>query len=108
RRAGNNQRLAEVRYNYDLANNLTARQYLHRAGRTDLFAYDTGNRLVRAEIGTRPVTADSAPRTYPTFSVPQNVPGQWAPGFYGHSYSYTSDGLDVFAGTSETNPDAMS
>jgi RHS repeat-associated protein len=105
--AGSGVTLAEVRYAYDLADNLTARQYLHRSGRTDLFGYDNGNRLTRAEIGVRPVIADAATRVFPGFAVPPNVPGSWAAGYFSRGYGYSADALDTFTGMTETNPDGV-
>jgi len=44
-------RQAELRYQYDAANNLEMRQFVHRAGKTDNFSYDNGERLSRAQVG---------------------------------------------------------
>ena len=107
KRSSSGATLAEVRYAYDGANNLVARQYLHRAGRAELFSYDTGNRLATANFGTRPLFTDAAPRLYPGFTVPPGVPGTWAPGYYTRSYGYSTNGLDTFVGISETNPDGV-
>lgn len=46
--------LTELRYQYDAADNLEMRQYLHREGFTDNFSYDNGERLVRAQLAGLP------------------------------------------------------
>ncbi len=52
--------LTHARYLYDAANNLTNRQFLHRAGKADRFEYDAGERLNRAQIATVPLTPSGA------------------------------------------------
>lgn len=47
---------AEMRYQYDGANNVEMRQFLHRAGKTDNYSYDLGERPSRAQIGGFPLS----------------------------------------------------
>jgi RHS repeat-associated protein len=82
--------LADMRFQYDAANNLIARQFVHRSGRTDLFGYDAGKRLTEAEVGGRPAVAGESPAS--GFNSP--VPG-FVSGLYGRSYGYDSSGLDL-------------
>ena len=93
--------LAEVRYKYDAANNRTARQYIHRGGRADFFAYDDGDRLTRADVGARPMVASAAPRVLTGFMAPAG----FAPGMYARTYAYDSGGLDLLQGGTPINPD---
>ncbi len=50
---------AEMRYQYDGVNNVEMRQFLHRAGKTDNFSYDNGERLSRAQVGGIPFANQS-------------------------------------------------
>lgn len=55
--------VAELRYAYDGADREVARQYGHRGHRTDLYVYDDGGRLVRADLATRLIHPDNLPMT---------------------------------------------
>lgn len=91
----------DLRYQYDAASNLEMRQFLHRAGRTDQFGYDQGERLVRAQVGGWPVEGSeilfqpayqrsyqyeptgldhllAAPLTAPTGALPPPFASQWS------------------------------
>jgi len=48
--------LTHMRYQYDGANNLSTRQFLHRNGKADDFTYDSGERVSEAQIGTVPLS----------------------------------------------------
>ena len=69
---------AEMRYQHDAANNVEMRQFLHRAGKTDNFSYDNGERLVRAQVGGLPLEGGS--------DVSRPV--------YERAYNYNATGLD--------------
>lgn len=43
--------LAHMRFEYDPANNIQIRQFIHRGGRADLFAYDEAERVSNGKIG---------------------------------------------------------
>jgi RHS repeat-associated protein len=114
---------AELRYQYDAANNVEMRQFLHRAGKTDNFSYDNGERLVRAQIGGIPLdggtdlTRLTYQRSYnyqPTgldylLTAPATVPA----GLSAPPFSASWSGHDAFLlpgavnGVSRTGPDAM-
>lgn len=94
--------LAEVRHLYDRADNRTLKQEVHRHGRADAFAYDRDNRLVRADLGLRPIIAGA---------VRSNSSGlQTAAGFeaglYSRAFGFDNGGLDLLLGTTNSNPDA--
>lgn len=69
---------AEMRFQFDAANNVEMRQFLHRAGKTDNFSYDNGERLVRAQVGGIPLEGGT------DVSRP----------LYQRAYNYESTGLD--------------
>lgn len=69
--------LAHMRYQYDGANNLQIRQYVHRGGRADVFGFDAGERIAQAQIGV----------------LVTNVAGT-GPTLYARHYSYEPLGLD--------------
>src|SRR6185436_10887637 len=69
---------AELRYQYDLADNVEVRQFLHRAGKSDSFSYDNGERLVRAQVGGIPAASGSDLSRLA----------------YQRTYNYQSSGLD--------------
>lgn len=69
--------LAHMRYEYDAANNLTARQFVHREGRADVFGIDNGERLVQERVGVIPTNAAAT-----------------GPLLYQRNYSYHNTGLD--------------
>ncbi|HVV70062.1 MAG TPA: LamG-like jellyroll fold domain-containing protein, partial [Verrucomicrobiae bacterium] len=78
--------LAHLRYQYDAANNLEARQFLHRLGRADSFSFDSGERLSSAQVGGIPtVSSGSAAR------------------LYDRSYAYHLSGLDYLTTAVTTN-----
>jgi RHS repeat-associated protein len=78
--------LTHMRYQYDPANNLIVRQFLHRGGRADYFTYDAGERLSAAQIAGFPVSASS-------FAVPLSD----------RSYTYHATGLDYLTSTTSSN-----
>jgi len=80
--------LAHLRYQFDPADNLLVRQFVHRHWRADQFEYDAGERLSRARLGLLP--------TDPTLAGPV---------LYERTYTYHSGGLDylVSASTTATN-----
>ncbi|MCL4176525.1 MAG: hypothetical protein KJ072_02105, partial [Verrucomicrobia bacterium] len=75
-----------LRYEYDAANNLLTRQFLHRAGRADNFFYDLGERLSIARMGMIPT-----------------VDGQYTVPLYERGYGYDQDGLDLLVSSGTTN-----
>jgi hypothetical protein len=100
--------LADVRYQYDPADNLQVRQLVHRGGRADVFLYDSGNRLIAAHQGVRPAIELAADRPgYVPFDLPPGAESVWKPGFNTRSYQYDLNGLDTFLGTVPVNPDAL-
>jgi RHS repeat-associated protein len=76
-RVAGNAVLAHLRYQYDAADNLEARQFIHRAGRADLFTYDNGERVATARIGALPGDGGA-------FDDP----------LYSRTYTYHAAGLD--------------
>jgi len=91
-RTGNGAVAAHMRYQYDSANNVQARQFLHRGGKADVFGYDAGERVAQAKIGV----------------LLENVDGS-GPSLYGRSYNYHAAGLDylttvVLSGSSPRAP----
>ena len=101
--------LAEVRYVYDATDNVVARQFIHRSGRTDFFTYDPGQRLLRADMTVRPrISASGLRPAYTGFQVPNEVTGLWAPGLFGRTFEYDGvNALDVFIGASVVDPDNL-
>ncbi|MDB6038861.1 MAG: hypothetical protein JWM99_2702, partial [Verrucomicrobiales bacterium] len=95
--------LADIRNGYDLADNHTARQFIHQNGRADLFTFDNGNRLTRADIGARPVIKDAAPRTLAGYSSTQSL----LPGLFARTYGYDAGGFDELLGATNINPNAL-
>ena len=77
--------LAHMRYQYDAANNLERRQYLHRGGRADRFGYDDGERLNVASVGGLPSAGDA--ETYARYT---------------RGYTYSEGGLDFLTSVSTT------
>lgn len=96
--------LADVRYKYDLADNVFVRQQVHRHGRADLFGYDNGNRLVRAELGARP----QIPGAVRTNTTGLTGGEGFAAGLYARGYTYDGGGLDLLQSITTANPDAFS
>lgn len=78
--------LVHMRYQYDAANNLEIRQFLHRGGRADSFSYDQGERVSSAQIGALPSSA---------VVVEQPL--------YRRDYLYHSGGLDYLTSVANTN-----
>jgi RHS repeat-associated protein len=107
-RSGETAPLADVRYQYDPADNMQVRQLIHRGGRADVFLYDAGNRLIAAHHGVRPPIELAADRAgYVPFDLPLGADGVWKPGFNTRSYQFDLNGLDTFLGTVLLNPDAL-
>ena len=98
------QLLLDLRYQYDALNNPTARQDVHRGGRTDFFAYDEIGRLTRADVGARPDSGTEIQRTFTNFSP--SLSG-FLPGLYARHYGYASGGLDHLVDATPENPDAL-
>jgi len=69
--------LFHMRFDFDAADNVSTRQYLHRGGKADHFANDAGERVTRAQVGTVPLGGGN-------FSTP----------LYDRSYDYHASGLD--------------
>ena len=81
-------RQAEMRYQYDGANNVEMRQFLHRAGKTDNYSYDPGERLSRAQIGGFPLSGVADVSRFA----------------YQRTYHYHSTGLDYLQTGDLTGP----
>lgn len=79
---------AELRYQYDGANNVEMRQFIHRAGKTDNFSYDSGERLSRAQLG----------------GIPASGGGGVGRIVYQRSYNYEATGLDYLLTAPVTSP----
>jgi RHS repeat-associated protein len=103
--SGSGSVLAEVRYAYDAADNRVAQQFIHRSGLTDFFQYDTGDRLIRADMAARPSVPQQASRSIPDFAVPPEVDGGWAAGGFARVFGY--DNLDLRTGVTVLNPDQL-
>ena len=97
--------LVEIRYVYDATDNPVAKQYVHRSARTDFFQFDSGDRLVRADLGVRPKILLEGTRIFPNFVVPGEISGDWSPGLYAREYVYEANGLDYIETVHEFNPD---
>jgi RHS repeat-associated protein len=69
--------LAHLRVAHNGNDNVAARQFLHRAGKTDVFDYDNGERLDNAQIGAFPTNASS-----------------FGSALYQRRYNYDPGGLD--------------
>ncbi len=78
--------LAHLRYQYDAADNLQIRQFLHRNGKADSFSYDAGERLSEAQIAGLPL-----------------APSGTTPPLYDRTYNYHLGGLDYLTSTITTN-----
>jgi RHS repeat-associated protein len=85
-RASDGRVLAHMRYQYDAANNLNVRQFIHRGGKADNFTYDLGERVSEAQIGTVPLPSSS-------FAVPLSD----------RNYGYETNGLDYLTSTTSSN-----
>ncbi|HAV65602.1 MAG TPA: hypothetical protein DCY13_24905, partial [Verrucomicrobiales bacterium] len=70
--------LAHFRFQYDAANNLEIREWVHRGGKADVFTYDAGERVERARIGM----------------LLTNAAG-FGPVLYERQYTYDGDGKDL-------------
>ncbi len=68
---------AHMRYQYDPANNIQARQFLHRGGKADVFGFDSGERVAQAKISVLLTNANGS-----------------GPELYARQYSYHAAGLD--------------
>jgi RHS repeat-associated protein len=77
--------LMHLRFGHDAANNLVTRQFLHRGGLLDAFAYDAGERVEQAWVGARP-TAEL----------------ETATPYYLRTYEYDAAGLDYLTAVSTT------
>ncbi len=102
-RAADGVLLADVRYRYDAADNIVVRQEIHRQGRANIFRYDDGNRLLRADVGVRPVIANAVRVN----STGLNGGFGLAVGFYARTYTYDGNGLDLLMGHTNINPNAL-
>ncbi|MBL9167132.1 MAG: Ig-like domain-containing protein [Verrucomicrobiales bacterium] len=85
-RRSDNAVLAHMRYQYDPANNLEMRQFWHRNGLADNFAFDTGERLLRAQVGGIPL-----------------APTGFTPSLYERSFTYGGGGLDLLTAAPVSN-----
>ena len=86
-RLGDGAVLAHMRYQYDSADNLQIRQFIHRGGKADVFGYDTGERLAQAKVGV----------------LVTNAAGS-GPLLYQRQYNYDSTGLDFLTVVPATGP----
>jgi len=102
-RISDNAVLADVRYRYDAANNIVARQELHRHGRTDRFVYDDGNRLIRADIGLRPEIKDEIRHSIVGLEVDFDLKH----GQYARQFQYDGQGFDLLETISTLNPNSL-
>ncbi|MDW8382032.1 MAG: Ig-like domain-containing protein [Verrucomicrobiota bacterium] len=102
-RIGDGRLLADVRYQYDPADNVRVRQQVHRHGRADLFSYDSGNRLLRAELGARP----QIPAAVRTNATGLTGGAGFAPGLFARNYAYDGGGLDLLQTIATANPDGL-
>jgi RHS repeat-associated protein len=94
----------DLRYLYDAADNVTARQFVHRGGRADFFSYDNGERVATAHVGSRPFTAGVAARTEGSYTPTE---GGFGPGYYGRDYGYDGSGLDFLVSATLTKPGSV-
>jgi RHS repeat-associated protein len=106
RRLSDGQVLADTRYAHDRNGYVVGRQYLHRGGKADLFTYDHGYRLVRADLSARPLLTNEVSRTLPGFAVPTAVIGSWAPGTHARVMHF--DSSDLLSAIDLLNPDSLS
>jgi RHS repeat-associated protein len=97
--------LLDLRYTFDAVDDLVSRQRIDRGGRSDLFRYDEGHRLTRADHGARPSILGQGVRAFAGFQVSPALPGGWAPGLYARETSF--DDMDVFTGASTVAPQAV-
>ncbi|PYJ83614.1 MAG: hypothetical protein DME22_15370 [Verrucomicrobia bacterium] len=105
-RASDGKVLTDIRYSYDREGAQLVRQFVDRSGRADMFAYDGGYRLKRADLGVRPSLAGAEPvREFPEFSQPPSVPGAWAPGRFARAMTYSA--TDVLHEIALLNPDNL-
>ncbi len=79
--------LAHMRYQYDAANNLLVRQFVHRGGRADVFNFDLGERVSLAQIGVLATNSTAA-----------------GPALYQRQYNYHASGLDYLTTDSRSGP----
>jgi RHS repeat-associated protein len=86
--------LVDVRQAHDRNGAVLARQYVHRGGRADVFHYDSGYRLLRADLDARPTLAGETPsRPVADFSLPAGVGGTWQSGFAARVADYLDTDL---------------
>ena len=79
--------LAHMRYQYDAANNLQVRQFVHRGGRADVFGFDLGERVSLAQIGVLATNSSAS-----------------GPALYQRQYNYHASGLDYLTSDSLSGP----
>jgi RHS repeat-associated protein len=89
----------DMRFTYDAANRLSARQFLGRGGRGDVFEYDNASRMTRAEIGARPSIASTVRN-----STGLTGGSGLSAGFFARTYAYDSGGLDLLMSATPSNP----
>jgi RHS repeat-associated protein len=106
RRISDGKTLIDLRFAYNRNGGQLARQFVHRAGRADLFRYDPGNRLVRADVGARLQSGSESERVFEGFAAPGSVPGSWAAGLFARTMSYSN--IDVPLQSTLIDPDALS
>lgn len=94
-RVADDRPIVDLRYVWDAGDLLVARQQAHRGGWTDLFDYDGGRRLRRADHGARPTISEAVPRSVEGFAVPAGVTAGLAPGLYARVVGYDGGGLDL-------------
>ena len=96
--------LAAVRYDYDVNDNPVARQWLHRSGRTDFFAYDPDDRLRGAHYSSRPVQPGDGARQFTSVASPL---AGYATGHFGRDYSFDAAGRDLMERAPLVDPDGL-
>jgi len=94
--------LEDVRLEYDLADNVTARQLVVGGARTDFFQYDDADRLTFAEYGAHPRIPGAVREGFGLLGDPR-----FDKGWFARDYQYDSDGLDLLRHGMVVNPDAL-
>jgi RHS repeat-associated protein len=95
--------LAEVRYRYDAAGNIVARQEVHRHGRAEVYAYDDGDRLSRADFELRPPVQELVR----TSSTGLEAAFGLDAGSHARKYGYDGLGLDLLQNVETVSPNLL-
>lgn len=102
-RIADRQILADVRYRFDAADNVLARQEVHRHGRTDRYEFDGGNRLTRVDVGLRPAVPDAVRHSSGGLKSDFGL----EPGLYARTFAYDGQGFDLLTGSTTLNPNPL-